>query len=557
MIVSCPSCSTGYKLDEGRITGRGVRITCPKCKHVFVVYKDAPAQAMPKPTASASLLGEPAEDEKPADPDGPTSMYAGAAQPTPVAAASPAPPAPPAPAPAPPAGPVDVNTLDFRRVGIAAWKVKLRIGLVYDFNDFKTLSRYIAEGRVTAADRLSHDGKNWAEIGGLGDLESHFVRVYQEAEAAIAAASRAAASAAVEEFQEDEPTNIMGMAGMDEAVAKNLAAPGPSPLASFQSSTPARIVPGSDAPSPPPASPAERAASRGEPEGPRFVDPFEKRKSDKARPAAGGARSSASSAAGGSGSSAGSASSSPPRSPNAAGGRSKPEPKASGGRSGVVVAVVGLGLLIAGGAFFALRDGEPVAAPVPAPAPASAQAVDSTSNRDRVNEQIRKDLQPAEPEPASGPDDFGVEAEEQLIPVGPRGDGPGKRGGKSQNSGGSGNSTARDHAAVGDDALNRGDWSAAVQAFRKALSADPRNAVYSGKLGEALLRSGDSGGAMQPLMAGAQGGYNPAWRGLGNAAEAQGDRSGAIGYYQRYLSARPAPRDASQVQQRIDQLSGS
>lgn len=550
MIVSCPSCSTGYKLDEGRITGRGVRITCPKCKHVFVVYKDAPAQSMPKPTASASLLSDPGEDEKPADPDGPTSMYAGAAQPPPVAAASLAPPAPP---PAPPAGPVDVNTLDFRRVGIAAWKVKLRIGLVYDFNDFKTLSRYIAEGRVTAADRLSHDGKVWAEIGGLGDLESHFVRVYQEAEAAIAAASRAAASVAVEEFQEDEPTNIMGMAGMDEAVAKNLAAPGPSPLASFQSSTPARIVPGADAPSPPPATPAERAASRGEPEGPRFVDPFEKRKSEKARPAAGGARSAGSASSSSPGAAAGSAQ----RSPNAAGGRSNPEPKPSGGRSGVVGAVVGLGLLIAAGAFFSLRDGEPAAASVPGPALAPAQAVDSTSKRDRVNEQIRKDLQPAEPEPASGSDDFGVEAEEQLIPVGPRGDGPGKRGGKAQNSGGSGNSTARDHAAVGDDALNRGDWSAAIQAFRKALSADPRNAVYSGKLGEALLRSGDSGGAMQPLMAGAQGGYNPAWRGLGNAAEAQGDRSGAIGYYQRYLSVRPAPRDASQVQQRIDQLSGS
>lgn len=550
MIVSCPSCSTGYKLDEGRITGRGVRITCPKCKHVFVVYKDAPAQAMPKPTASASLLAEPAEDERPADPDGPTSMFAGLPSAAPAAVEA-APAAPAAAAPAPPAGPVDVNTLDFRRVGIAAWKVKLRIGLVYDFNDFKTLSRYIAEGRVTPADRLSHDGKTWAEIGGLGDLEAHFVRVYQEAEAVIAAASRAAASAAVEEFQEDEPTNIMGMAGMDEAVAKNLAAPGPSPLASFQSSTPARITPGAETPSPASPTPSERAAARGEPEGPRFVDPFEKRKSDKARPQSGGPRPSGAGASAPSPATAGGQ-----RGPAPAGGRAKPEAKPSGGRG----ALLGLGaaaLLAAAAAAFFLRGDPPSPPSVPSAAPAPAPTVDSTSNRDRVNEQIRKDLQPAEPEPSAGPDDFGVEAEEQLIPVGPRGDGPGKRGGDRQGKAGGGSASARDHAAVGDDALNRGDWGAAAQAFRKALSADPRNAVYSGKLGEALLRSGDSGGAMQPLMAGAQGGYNPAWRGLGNAAEAQGDRSGAIGYYQRYLSVRPAPRDASQVQQRIDQLSGS
>jgi predicted Zn finger-like uncharacterized protein len=110
MIVSCPSCSTGYKLDESRITGRGVRITCPKCKHVFVVYKEAPAQPMPKAQASASLV-EAVEDERPADPDGPTSFFhtgAGGLRPAdltastrPASPASPAlpPPRPPQPAP--------------------------------------------------------------------------------------------------------------------------------------------------------------------------------------------------------------------------------------------------------------------------------------------------------------------------------------------------------------------------------------------------------------------------------------------------------------------------
>jgi hypothetical protein len=142
-----------------------------------------------------------------------------------------------------------VHALDFRKVGIPAWKVKGPIGLVFDFNDFKTLSRYIADGRVTPSDRLSHDGKTWTEIGALGDLEAHFVKVYQDAEDALATAAAAkleASAATAEAFKDDEPTNIMGMSGMDDEVVKNLSAPGPSPLASFQASAPARILPGAD-----------------------------------------------------------------------------------------------------------------------------------------------------------------------------------------------------------------------------------------------------------------------------------------------------------------------
>ena len=565
MIVSCPSCSTGYKLDESRITGRGVRITCPKCKHVFVVYKEAPAQPMPKAQASASLV-EAVEDERPADPDGPTSFFhtgAGGLRPAdltastrPASPASPAlPPArPPQPAPPPPAPPpaavrppLDVHALDFRKVGIPAWKVKGRIGLVFDFNDFKTLSRYIADGRVTPSDRLSHDGKTWTEIGALGDLEAHFVKVYQDAEDALATAAAAkleASAATAEAFKDDEPTNIMGMSGMDDEVVKNLAAPGPSPLASFQASAPARILPGADLNALAAAAvEAEARAERPprEPEGPRFVDPFEKKRAE-GKPKSGGSGPSKPSAGG------------PPATPKpqSGGGRAAPPPAPS--RAPAAVGAVALLALLAAGAWWFTRPDE--AAPGPAPAPAPAAAVDGTANRDRVNEKIREELQPAEGEAAPPSDDFGVEQEKELIPVGPR-DGKGPRPASQGSGGAGGGSTARDHAAVGDDAMGRRDWSAAVAAYRKAVSADPRNAVYNGKLGEALLRGGDNGGAMQPLMTGAQGGYAPAWRGLGDAAEAQGDRSGAIGYYQRYLSSRPTPRDAPQVQQRIDKLSGS
>ena len=39
MQVACDHCGAKYDLDESEITGRGVRITCPSCSHVFVVYQ--------------------------------------------------------------------------------------------------------------------------------------------------------------------------------------------------------------------------------------------------------------------------------------------------------------------------------------------------------------------------------------------------------------------------------------------------------------------------------------------------------------------------------------
>ena len=38
MKVACEHCSAEYEVEESEITGRGVRITCPSCSHVFVVY---------------------------------------------------------------------------------------------------------------------------------------------------------------------------------------------------------------------------------------------------------------------------------------------------------------------------------------------------------------------------------------------------------------------------------------------------------------------------------------------------------------------------------------
>ena len=51
MIVTCPSCTSKYRLSDDKIQGRGARITCPTCTHRFVVYRN---EEVPDP-APASL----------------------------------------------------------------------------------------------------------------------------------------------------------------------------------------------------------------------------------------------------------------------------------------------------------------------------------------------------------------------------------------------------------------------------------------------------------------------------------------------------------------------
>ena len=51
MIVTCDHCGARYKLDESRISGRGAKITCPRCKHVFVVYREQEAEIEPQARA--------------------------------------------------------------------------------------------------------------------------------------------------------------------------------------------------------------------------------------------------------------------------------------------------------------------------------------------------------------------------------------------------------------------------------------------------------------------------------------------------------------------------
>jgi hypothetical protein len=444
---------------------------------------------------------------------------------------------------------VEVDTLDFRKVGIQAWKVKVKIGLVYDFSDYRTLARYIAEGRVTASDKLSHNGSDWMEISQIPDLAAYFVATYRRLELELAAEEEDVP----EDFEDDEPTNIMGMGG--EAFADS--ASHAVSLTSFSSSAAPRILPsdgkaggvGTDLQS---AMSAALDAEDGEtpkaPVGPRFIDPFEKRKS--------GGRSSKGRSGGGA----------------SGGARSRPKPRkqsqsgkdSSGGsnRSGVFGLVVVLAL--GGGAawWFSNQAEAPATSAVRVTAPAALQSGQGDRSRKDIRREIEEEILtgteveetpgeaiPEEEEAWGGEDDS-----PKLIPVGPR-DTP-RAGGGSKTPGPSSAPTrsAREYAADGDSAMRRRDYGNAISSFQKAVGAEPSNSQYNGQLGAAMVRNGQMESAMDPLMRAASGGYSPAFVSLGDIAASRGDTAGAIGYYQSYLATNP--RDAAAVQAKIARLSG-
>ena len=218
MIVTCEHCGARYKLDDSKITGRGAKITCPRCRHLFVVYRSA---------------NDGAPDARPQDGggSGTSGSYPG------VNPRAPA----PAPAPAPvPDPPMDVHSLDFRRVGIPSWKVKVKIGLVYDFSDYRTLRKYIQDGRVTPGDHLSYDAETWVPIASIPDLEQYFIDTYVKRQADAKPNGREAG-------EDDGPTVIVGAGTLASSISAHLAAPpapgppgsslsGPSAAAAFAAS---------------------------------------------------------------------------------------------------------------------------------------------------------------------------------------------------------------------------------------------------------------------------------------------------------------------------------
>jgi len=182
MIVSCPACSARYKIDPSKIKGRGAKITCPRCGHKFVVYKDRPQ------TSSIDLPQQTMRSTS------------------------------------------GISTRDFRRVGVT-WRVRKAIGVTYSFHDLATLEKHIEAGRVEGRDVLSYDARTWVPIDSLDDLGAYFEDIWRMAERGEIAAP--APSNRTMDDEAEAPTTIMGhgnalMDDIRKAVAEATTPP-PSP----------------------------------------------------------------------------------------------------------------------------------------------------------------------------------------------------------------------------------------------------------------------------------------------------------------------------------------
>lgn len=52
MIIQCEQCRTRFRLDDSKVTEKGVKVRCTKCKHVFAVRKEEPEPKASEPSAA-------------------------------------------------------------------------------------------------------------------------------------------------------------------------------------------------------------------------------------------------------------------------------------------------------------------------------------------------------------------------------------------------------------------------------------------------------------------------------------------------------------------------
>jgi predicted Zn finger-like uncharacterized protein len=210
MQVTCEHCGTGYELEASSISGRGARITCPACSHVFVVYQDPEAvesaadddnfeieidldgfgdievdleglvdesevALQTEDVLDSSLLSEIKDTEDKAIEHSNTSEEIESIEEIEelseitneeIQA-------------------LEVTTLNFADVGIKSWKVKKSIGLMFEYSDFKTFMKSWNDGRINGDDHISPDGKEWVSLSTIEDFEHYFCKIYLEFEQRI------------------------------------------------------------------------------------------------------------------------------------------------------------------------------------------------------------------------------------------------------------------------------------------------------------------------------------------------------------------------------------
>jgi len=509
MIVTCPSCSARYKLDDSKITGRGARITCPRCRHVFVVFPSGSAKA------------EKAEED--------TSRNEAVASGRSAAAAGGGPSlkvvtAPSGSAPKPRRSAED---LDFRTVGIPSWKVKVKIGLVYDFSDIKTLRKYIQDGRVTPEDAISHDGSTWKTIGDILDLDAYFVEIYEAAESQRAAANPDNA------FADESPTTIVGMGSLGRNLASEALRQATEEALS-DSSQPGMGAGFNSGASPAPTGGGTTGGGEGNP----FVDPFAALK-DRQRERIQSRRSG-----------------------GAAEAKKAKDAQASQSRF-LLVALVLVGL---GGVWWLMGQQSGPAAGSIQPAAPVTNKLDTEQiakqARDDLERQMRETLKEIEPEEPVEP------PEPELIPIRP--DDPTQRRAVppstatnpaptppvQQAAPAATLATASDHVDTAWDAIRRNDWNTAFQACRAAKGLEARNPKVMMACGAAQFHKGQIDAASQDLSGAEAAGSRDArlkkYQCL--VAENQGDYAGAVGFCRTYLATNPS--DAARIQALIDDMTG-
>ena len=521
MIVTCERCSARYKLDDNKIKGRGARITCPKCQHVFVVYNKAqgepPPAADPDPEGpSADEPSEPRSDNPLAqDPDNPTGLVGTSRQ---------------------------SDQLDFRKVGISTWKVKVKIGLVYDFSDISTLRKYIQDRRVTEDDVISHDGSNWVRIGDIPDLDAYFLQVYEELEDRLAGGADNEADTG-EPFEDDGPTMVVGMGSLRSNISTGV----------FQR-------PGAKAEGAPPSArplPGKPSGGRGAgaaTDSNRFVDPFESlkaRQRDRMR----AKRRGDSDGTSGSGS----------KGKNAKGG--------GRGRSNLWLGLAALmGVLLVGWYFF-LRVPPQAVQPEPTgPTVVQPPTQDADDFQKHLIAQLEAEMRKAGATPDL--DAPVVEPVDPYITITParrremcsKGELPASScagvGAASPTTGPGPQSdlrpvgtttTAADHANAARTAAQQRNWSTAIAGYSNAVKMEPGNGSYRLGLAEAYFRGGQLERAQGEFHTLKAAGEKRALKFLGLIADQIGDPADANSFLREYDAAYPGD---SEVQQKLQELTG-
>jgi predicted Zn finger-like uncharacterized protein len=551
MIVTCEHCGARYKLDDSKITGRGAKITCPRCRHLFVVYRNA---------------NDATPDGKSAEASGASPAATSGSYPATSGSYPAVPPRPSVPQTPVADVPLDVHSLDFRRVGIPSWKVKVKIGLVYDFSDYRTLRKYIQDGRVTPGDHLSYDAETWVPIASIPDLEQYFIDVYVKKQADFKPNGREAGD-------DDGPTVIVGAGSLASSISAHLgqgpmpapaAAGGPPSAGSTAAAFAASVTAGSSATVaggfggndggmqsqsrsgmsiPGLSSQSGLNMDDGSETSGNFSDPFEALKS-KQRSRIKQNRTA-----------------------------SRVKKKSRGGESSestvdIKAAIAGVVLLVATAVVawevwaFWLRPPVPISAedweamqdptnPLLVPPGGAEQPIVPSADQgsDAWEKKLHDIYTTDRRTPISG-----ANPEDEVRAVQPRNLPP-----PVPTNNGAASSTARpttgsEFALAGKAAVDRGDWAVAIQSFNQAIKLEPSNAGHYAQLGIAQIRAGNTTEANATLAKAAKLGSTVAEREMGNIARDRGDAAGATQHYTVYL--RTDPPDRAEVQAEIDKLQG-